>query len=307
MKILIVASHKPDLPERVAPFIQEQVAALRALGLQVAYFTLRGKGLWGYLRELPRLRRALRACRPQVVHAHYGLAGLLANLQRRVPVVTTFHGSDVNGKAGRFWSLLALRLSAYSLFANRKMMARLRPASRALLLPCGIPLEAYAPRPAAPLRARLGWAPDRQYVLFAGAFANPVKNAPLARAAVARLPGVELRELRGYSRAEVANLLYAADALLLTSFSEGSPQVVKEALACGCPVVSVDVGDVAERIAGVAGCFLAEPHAADLAAQLQKAFVCKPTRGREMILAQGLDNARVAARLIAVYELIAKE
>lgn len=307
MTLLIVASHKPQLPDHVTPFIKEQVDALRAAGLQVAYFTIRGKGVRGYLRELPRLKKTIRQIRPQVIHAHYGLAGLLANLQRKVPVVTTFHGSDINEKKSRWLSRLALRWGAYSLFANRKMMDKVRTGSKALLLPCGIPLEAYAPRPVAPLRARLGWEPGTRYVLFAGAFDNPVKNAALAQAAVALLRGTKLVELRGYTRAQVADLLYAADALLLTSHSEGSPQVVKEALACGCPLVSVDVGDVAERIAGVPGCFLADAHAQDLAAKLRLAWTAKPTPGRERILAHGLDNASVAARLITVYELIAKK
>jgi len=51
--------------------------------------------------------------------------------------------------------------------------------------------------------------------------------------------------------------LNASNVLLLTSLHEGSPTVVKEALACGLPVVSVDVGDVAERIEGIEGCHLA--------------------------------------------------
>jgi glycosyltransferase involved in cell wall biosynthesis len=64
----------------------------------------------------------------------------------------------------------------------------------------------------------------------------------------------------------------ASDVLLLTSFHEGSPTVVKEALACGVPVVSVDVGDVRERIQGVKGCYIATPDPNDLAAKLRLVF-----------------------------------
>ena len=44
--------------------------------------------------------------------------------------------------------------------------------------------------------------------------------------------------------------------LLLTSFSEGSPNVVKEALACNCPVVSTDVGDVKEITKDIESCII---------------------------------------------------
>ena len=49
----------------------------------------------------------------------------------------------------------------------------------------------------------------------------------------------------------------AADAVLLTSLHEGSPNAVKEAMACDVPVVAVDVGDVRERIGDADGCYVA--------------------------------------------------
>jgi glycosyltransferase involved in cell wall biosynthesis len=94
----------------------------------------------------------------------------------------------------------------------------------------------------------------------------------LAAAAVEALNGAgvsaELHYLRGVSNAEVPIWMNASDALLLTSVHEGSPTVVKEALACSVPVVSVDVGDVGERIEGIAGCHLSSPQPEALAAKL---------------------------------------
>jgi len=44
--------------------------------------------------------------------------------------------------------------------------------------------------------------------------------------------------------------LLVADVLLNPSYHEGSPNVVKEAMACGLPVVAADCGDVRKRLAG---------------------------------------------------------
>ena len=151
----------------------------------------------------------------------------------------------------------------------------------------------------------------KRYILFAGDFNNHVKNAPLAKDAVSRLKNdrVELLELKGYSREEVTLLMCAADAFLMTSFSEGSPQVVKEALACGCPIVSVDVGDVRERTKGVEGCYVADSrHPQDLAGLLQKALLFEgKTHGREKVIADKLDNESVAQQLIGIYNKVLKK
>jgi glycosyltransferase involved in cell wall biosynthesis len=111
-------------------------------------------------------------------------------------------------------------------------------------------------------------------ILFAGCFINDVKDPELAKAAVEclkqqnrRVNGhVELVELKGYIRSEVAMLLNASDCMLLTSHQEGSPQVVKETMACCCPVVSVDVGDVATTIGGLDGFVITTREPADIAA-----------------------------------------
>jgi glycosyltransferase involved in cell wall biosynthesis len=147
---------------------------------------------------------------------------------------------------------------------------------------------------------------NRKYILFAGAFDNVVKNAPLAKEAVALLSdeNVELLELKGYSREEVTLLMCAADAFLMTSFTEGSPQVIKEAMACGCPIVSVDVGDVKERVKEVAGCYVTRMrNPKELAELLQKAMVfVGKTNGREKIIADGLGNRKVAVLLVEIYD-----
>ncbi|MBR6551204.1 MAG: glycosyltransferase [Paludibacteraceae bacterium] len=341
MKILVLASDKGG---RFAPFIEEQIAALQACGVQIIRYGVTGHGIMGYLRELPALRRLIRAERPDIVHAHYGLSGLLANLQRLIPVVTTYHGSDINKPNILRLSKIAMRLSAHNIFVSARNVALAlgegAPSSdlkdfkdfkdlkegatgKHTLLPCGVNLTDDQLASRSEARAVLGLEEHAQIVLFAGAFDNAVKDAPLAQEAVMKIApnrsndlkdpkdlkdlkegAPRLQELRGFSRAEVNLWMCAANCLLLTSKTEGSPQVIKEAMACGCPIVSVDVGDVAERVSGLEGCYVVrtrEPK--DIAVALQKALAYEgKTNGRQRILEMGLSNDQVAERLMAIYQ-----
>lgn len=324
MKILIVGNNKPG---HFAPFVEEQACALLQQGCEVVFFGVQGKGIWGYLRCLPALKHAIRQYQPDLIHAHYGLSGLLANLQCIVPVVTTYHGSDINVPSVLRFSKIAMQLSAWNIFVSKRNIAIAQPKEKFTLLPCGVNL----PQPWNEMQTQRveqltlnQWVQrkldkDVKYVLFAGAFDNAVKDPVLANSAIAfynstftnsQLPiansPIELIELKGYNRDQVNALMYNCHALLLTSKTEGSPQVIKEAMACGCPIVSVDVGDVAERLSGVEGCYVVhsrEP--AVIAEALKKAIAFDgKTNGRSHIIKMGLSNEQVAERLVGIYNKI---
>ena len=135
MKILIVASFNKGL---FAPFILEQSEALEQLGHTVHYFGIQGQGMWGYVKNYKCLMHTIQDYKPDVIHAHYGLSGLLATLQRRVPVVTTFHGSDINNPKVLPFSKIAMRLSAFTIFVSQKNVDIARPTKKFALLPCGV-------------------------------------------------------------------------------------------------------------------------------------------------------------------------
>lgn len=302
MKVLVVARCKDG---RYAPFITEQVQALQKLGVESRFFPVKKNGIWGYLLHLSSLKHAISTFQPDVIHAHYGLSGLLANLQRRIPVVTTFHGSDINDRKVRPLSRLSIHLSAFNIFVSRKILEIISPKDKSALIPCGINLEDYPEMEKNQARLQMHLSATGNFVLFSGAFDNPVKNATLAKEAVSRLESVKLIELKGYSRAEVAALMYAADALLMTSLTEGSPQVIKEALACGCPIVSVDVGDVKELTDGVSGCFVVERDSVSIAKALQSVLESgRRTEGMHVIVEKGLSNDVIAGRILDIYRRV---
>jgi len=304
MKILIVASFNKH---RFAPFIIEQVEALEKMGQTVHFFGIQGHGIWGYVRNYKGLKRIIQDYKPDVIHAHYGLSGLLATLQRRVPVVTTFHGSDINNPKVLPFSKIAMRLSAFTIFVSQKNVDIARPTKKFALLPCGVNTDNFRMLSKHNARLQLHLDATKTYVLFAGSFSNRVKNPELAEKAIALLNNVELIELKGYSRVEVNYLMHAVDAALMTSHTEGSPQFIKEVMACGCPLVSVDVGDVKEITAGVDGCYLVSRDPKQIAEKLQLAIDFKErTQGRQRIVELGLESQKVAEKIVAIYTNVVK-
>ena len=314
MNILIVASYNK---KRFAPFVVEQARALQQAGCEIGWFGVQGKGLLGYLKEITRLREKIRECQPDIVHAHYGLSCLLANFAtRHVPVVSTYHGSDINLHKVRLLSRIAIWMSAWNIFVSKRNMKLMGAVEgqKCSLVPCGINL----PEPWSELKkrqidginveqwVRSVFSSEQKHVLFAGAFNNIVKDSNLAKAAVALLDKVQLIELKGYNRDQVNALMYSCDALLMTSKMEGSPQVIKEAMACGCPIVSVDVGDVSKKIEGVKGCFIVPTrNPKDIAVALKKSLdYGRKTNGREKIIELGFTNDQVAKRIIKIYDKV---
>lgn len=305
MKILIVASGNH---EHVAPFVTEQMEALREAGNTVFLYTVHGHGPLGYLNNLWPLKALIRKFSPDVVHAHYGLCGLFCTLQREVPVVVTYHGSDINSRCIRPLSRLAMRRAAYNIFVSESLI---RPdfkiqKSKFRILPCGVDLDKFSPIQREEARTQLGLLPQGRYVLFSGAFSNGVKNAPLAQAACDLLPKAALLELHNRSREEVALLMNAADVLLVTSRHEGSPQVVKEALACNLPVVSTNVGDIATMLSTTQGGTIANPTPQDLAAAMEP-FLNTPQRTHARERMDIYSITHIASQLCSIYNTIHHE
>ena len=302
MKILILCSKNSG---RIAPFITDQVEALQKAGVVCEYFTVEGKGVKGYLRNFIPMMRKIREFQPDIIHAHYGLSGLLANLQRKVPVVTTYHGSDINNPKVLRYSKVSIILSAWNIFVSNKNIQLAGVKRKFSLIPCGVDTDIFSPMDRKLERKKLDLRESDHIVLFAGAFDNPVKNPELAKEALAKVPDARLMEMKGYSRVQVAELMNAADVCLMTSHSEGSPQFIKEAMACGCPIVSVDVGDVAEILEGVEGCRIADKNAMDVALKIEQVLIeNKRTNGYEKIKNSGYEATVVAEKIQNVYQNI---
>jgi len=118
-------------------------------------------------------------------------------------------------------------------------------------------------------RRRLNLDIHAKIILFISDPNRTEKRYPLARDAVNEFQKlhpdipVQLQVVYGIDYSSIPYYINSGDALILTSTHEGGPTVVKEALACKVPIVSFNVGDVAERIADIDGCYLCEEQSVD--------------------------------------------
>jgi glycosyltransferase involved in cell wall biosynthesis len=317
MRVLVMTAMYPteDNPAW-GSFVRTQVEAVRNAGVEIELLVLDNpRRKLNYPLGLVELRHRLARGNIDLVHAHYGYVGVVAATQRRVPVVVTFHGDDLLGTVRPDGSLT--RLSAASTRLCRAVGRRVDAAivqSVAMAETLGSPqvhvishevdLETFQPIERGQARRALGLDPERRYALFAASPAIPVKRYPLAAAVVdeVRRRGCELELLVVHREPQQRLALYmsAADALLFPSFQEGSPNIVKQALACNLPIVATDVGDVRELLSGVSHCFVCDAAADALAAPLEQLLLDQPrTRGRERV--ERLSPELVAARIRALY------
>ena len=101
-----------------------------------------------------------------------------------------------------------------------------------------------------------------------------------------------------------------ADVMVFTSTAEGSPNVIKEAMACNCPIVSTDVGDVKWVFGNTGGCFITTFDPQDVAEKIKLALLFSEkfgrTNGSERIIELSLDSETVAKKIIDIYEQVLK-
>lgn len=321
LKVLFITNMWPDeVRPWHGPYVKRLADSLEAEGVSLSVAPIRGyAGRGAYPAMAGRVLALNRRCPYDVVHAHYGHSGLVARLQLRAPLVVTYWGSDLLGKATPDGDLTRksrieaaafrqlARVAAATITQSAQMQSRLPSRTRARdhVLPAGIELDRFRPIPRAEARRALGWPLDERVVLFAGNPELAVKNYPLAEAAHRHLPErlgeVKLRVAWGNPPDMVPLFMNAADVLLLPSRSEGSPNVVKEAMAAELPIVATPVGDVRELLAGVPGCTVAPPDPAALAAGLAAALEHGRVPEARVAVAP-LDSAAVARRTIEIYE-----
>lgn len=304
MRVLKVTNMYPtDERPHFGIFVRQETESLRRLGIDVDVLFVNGRaGKLNYLRGFGRLWRRLREREYDLIHGHYIFGGLIARAQTRYPVVLTHHGAEVFMTWESHLCHLFTRYFDSVIVRTQEMKDKLG-VDDAYIIPGGINMETFRPLPADECRSRLDLPANKKLVLWAGEKRGE-KRFELAAQAMERLKqrvsDVELVPLSGRPHALVPHYMNACDVLVLTSEAEGSPNVVKEAMACNVPVVATAVGDVRELIGGTDGCFVTSQDPAEIAAKLEAALAFgRRTDGRRAVAPLELDA--ISRRIIDVY------
>lgn len=319
MNVLFISSGNSSKFD-IAPFIKSQGESLRESGIRIQYFTIRGKGFLGYLKAALKIRKYLIENPTDIIHAHYALSGWAAVLSfPGRPVILSLMGTDAYGEycgvgkvkfSSRYLTMLTLLIQPFvtSIICKSKNIENfVYLKSKSIVIPNGIPLEKINNNDQG-FKKKLRLNPEKKHILFLGNKKSKRKNFQLLKKAMDIINSNEILVEAPYpvSHEQVIKYLNSADALVVPSLMEGSPNVVKEAMACNCPVVATDVGDVAWLFGDEPGHFLTSFEPEDVADKIQMALAFAgqkgKTRGRARIKALGLDSETVARRIIRVYE-----
>ena len=317
MKVLFVSSGTQNgLP---SPIIKAQGDSLKEQGINVTFFCIQKKGIKGYLSEVSRLKKHLKKNQVDIIHAHYALCGWVAWLSRpKAPIILSFMGDDLLGSrksSGNisFLSKIVASINRFlgnylldsSIVKSDQMLSKLR-SKKSITIPNGVNINTFQPLEKNKARELLNLRQESKIIIFVSNPERPEKNYELLMSSVEISPlEAEVIPVFNVPHQTIQLYMNAADVLALPSYHEGSPNVIKEAMACNCPIVSTPCGDVPQIINDVEGCYLSKYSPKEFSSHLLKAFdfsISKGrTKGRDKLLSLQLDSASIAKKIISNY------
>jgi glycosyltransferase involved in cell wall biosynthesis len=312
MKVLFVSSGNSAFG--ISPITKNQGKSLNNCGSEIFYFPIIGKGLINYTKNIFLLKKHLSFNKYDIIHAHYSLTAFVAALAHAKPLVVSLMGSDVKNDyiSKLFIKLFHKLFWEYTIVKSARMYNRLG-LTNISVIPNGVNTEAFNSMDKRACQRQLGWDYYKKHILFAANPSRTEKNYALAKQAFSILNkgNIELHSLIDVSPEQMPLWMNSADVVLLVSLWEGSPNVIKEAMACNRPIVSTDVGDLRWLLDGTPGCYIVSFDPEDVAVKLKIALEFSKkkgqTKGRDKLIELGLDSETIAKRIISAYESVLRK
>lgn len=312
MKVLFVCSGNSEIG--ISSIIKNQASSLmkHISDLKIDYYAIKGKGIIGYLRNIKPLKNLLKNNSYDIIHAHYSFSAFCASLAGARPLAVTLMGSDVMER--KIYKYIIKGFSFFFKWGNTIVqsneMKKTLNIKKVHVIPNGVDLNMFIPLDKTFSQLQLGWDNKKTHVLFP---ANPQryeKNYLLAQKSINMLNDrdIELHCFNNIPHEQTPIWFNAADVVLLTSFLEGSPNVIKEAMACNRPCISTDVGDVRLLFGNEKGCFISEFDPLTCSNQIKKAINYSDsytnTNARQRIIDLNLDDKSISRKIEDIYNTI---
>lgn len=307
MKVIFVASGNKAVGS-VSAFVQSQFDSLKEEGLEMVLFPVVGHGVKSYLKAAWKLRKLVKKEQPDIVHAHYSICGYVATMAtlflKPKAVVSILGSFPRKTRKLRIVKFFVNHLWDKTIVKSQRTANQMGMALP--VIPNGVNLEQFVLIEQNEARKMVGFEADKKYVVWCSNPERTEKRFGLAQKAVALLKdeSVVLFPVFNRTHDDVVKFMCAADVQLMTSVMEGSPNVIKEAMACNCPIVTTDVGDVRWVTDGVEGTFVADDDKPETIARLIKQALDfnARTKGRERIIQEGLTTELIAEKIITIYK-----
>ena len=320
MNILFVSSGNKK--SEISPIVFKQGESIRKLKYNLDYFSIKGKGIKGYILNLFPLRKKLIYNKYDVIHVHYGLSTIVVYLTqcfriKKIPIVVSLMGSDVLSNDKKSTTIRIINSFAFWIIKNKsshiivkseEMFNKINIPFKTTIIPNGVDFKLFKPLDKKKLQDELGWNKNIKHILFAADPYRKVKNYELAKKSVLKITNfdIEIHHLINEPHNNIVKLMNASDIVILSSLFEGSPNVIKEAMACNKPIVSTNVGDVSSIISNTIGCFIADSSIDDFSSKIE--FTLKNhfvTKGRDQI--NYLKEEKIAEKIIEIYKKVLNE
>ncbi len=309
MRILFVSScNNKGL---LNPIIINQANSLTNLNVSITHFGILEKGIKGYLKNIFKLKKYLRKNKFDIIHAHYSFSAIVSFIaSKKIPVIASLMGSDIyQSKIGlcivRFFIIFFWKTTIVKTINMKEKIG----FKNAKIIPNGVNIKNFKPIDKLTAREKLNWSFEDIHILFGANSSRFEKNFDLVSSSIDTLKNkysIQIHCLNGIPHEDAPLYMNASDVVVLSSLWEGSPNVIKEALACNRPIVSTNVGDVELLLKGLKGCYISESNTIDFSKKLDCAIKFsinnQQTNGRLRINDLKIDSNSIANTIYNLYK-----
>jgi len=331
MKVLVFTNMYPyPAKPYYGIFVKEQVESLKKMGVEIDVLFINGElSKLNYFKCFKRFFSTISKKKYDIIHCHHTYCAFIATLQKRIPVILTFHEGEMFSGIGiiqrikkyGLWKIVVfstmfkkfvLKRVSY-LISVTKDLEKFVAKDKFSVIPLGVNLDLFKPISKKVAREKLGLPVNKKIILFPAAPNRKGKRFDIAKQSIDIIKkedmDILLITLGNIKYEDVPYYMNAADVVLFTSDYEASPMVIKEAMACNIPIVSTDVGDTKWVIGDTEGCFICKRDPTDVATKIKMALnYGKRTEGRKKMIREGKDLISVVKKVKRVYsELIEGE